>query len=163
MDPILLATDGSPAAEAATGEALKLAYALDAPVLAVAVAHVVVPGYAGYYGNAEIVVELQRVEKQHVAGLLASVEELAAAAGVGCETLALDGPAAAQICRTARAHDARFIVIGSHGWGGIGRLVHGSVSTAVLHEAPCPVYVVHAHDVQKTPAAVRAVEEQVAR
>jgi nucleotide-binding universal stress UspA family protein len=161
MKPILLATDGSPAAEAATDEALRLARALDAPMLAVSVANVVVHGYAGYYGNAEIVVELHRDEKQHVARLLATVEELAAAAGVSCETHALEGPAAAQICRVAGDHDARFIVIGSHGWGSIGRLVHGSVSTDVLHEAPCPVHVVHARDAHDTAAPVGAMTEQV--
>jgi nucleotide-binding universal stress UspA family protein len=162
MNPILLATDGSPAAEAATDEALRLAHALDAPLLAVGVAHVVVPGYAGFYGYAEIVADMHRAEKQHVADLLARVEELAAAAGVACETAAFDGPVASQICRTARDHDARFIVIGSHGWGGINRLVHGSVSTDVLHQASCPVHVVHEHDAQDTVSPV-AGTEQVAR
>lgn len=159
MNPILLATDGSPAAEAATDEALRLAHALDAPVLAVAVVHVSVPGYAGFYGYAEIVADLHRAEKQHVADILARVEELASAAGVPCETAAGDGPVAAQICRMAREHSARFIVIGSHGWGGLNRLVHGSVSTDVLHQASCPVLVVHEHDVQNTTAAVTAVEQ----
>lgn len=159
MNPILLATDGSPAAEAATDEALRLAQALEAPVLAVAVAHVSVPGYAGFYGYAEIVADLHRAEKQHVADLLTRVEELAAAAGVPCETAAYDGPVAAQICRTAREHNVRLIVIGSHGWGGINRLVHGSVSTDVLHQASCPVLVVHEHDVQEAVALVPAAEQ----
>jgi nucleotide-binding universal stress UspA family protein len=33
------------------------------------------------------------------------------------------------------------VVIGSHGWGAIRRLVFGSVSSALLHHAPCPVLV----------------------
>jgi nucleotide-binding universal stress UspA family protein len=35
------------------------------------------------------------------------------------------------------------IVIGAHGWGSFRRLWHGSVSMTVLHEAHCPVLVVH--------------------
>jgi len=33
-------------------------------------------------------------------------------------------------------------VIGAHGWGAFGRIWHGSVSMAVLHEAHCPVLIV---------------------
>jgi nucleotide-binding universal stress UspA family protein len=37
---------------------------------------------------------------------------------------------------------ADVIVLGAHGWGALKRIVFGSVSTAVLHSAPCPVMVV---------------------
>ena len=50
MKPILLATDGSSSADAATREAIDLAHAFGAPLLVVSVAHTVVPPYAGYYG-----------------------------------------------------------------------------------------------------------------
>jgi len=33
------------------------------------------------------------------------------------------------------------IVIGAHGWGAFRRVVFGSVSLGVLHDAPCPVLV----------------------
>jgi nucleotide-binding universal stress UspA family protein len=46
------------------------------------------------------------------------------------------------IAQTATNCDASLIVVGSHGWGPIRRLVFGSVSTALLHHAPCPVLVV---------------------
>jgi hypothetical protein len=39
----------------------------------------------------------------------------------------------------------RLIVVGSHGWGALRRLVFGSVSTALLHEAPRPVLVARHH------------------
>lgn len=144
MKPILLATDGSPSAQAATDEAFALAGALGAPVVGVCVAHVTLPAYAGYYGYGEIAYEMQMTEKAHVQEVLSQLRDSAAEAGVTCTTVGLDGPAAAAICHEARERDARMIVIGSHGWGRAGRLLHGSVSTAVLHEAPCPVYVVHA-------------------
>src|SRR5437764_2929481 len=45
MKPIVLATDGSPSAAEATLTAVELAKALGAPLVAVSVEHVVVPGY----------------------------------------------------------------------------------------------------------------------
>jgi nucleotide-binding universal stress UspA family protein len=53
MKPILLATDGSPSAEAATQEAIDLAQAFSAPLVVVSVVHPAVPPYAGYYGYPE--------------------------------------------------------------------------------------------------------------
>jgi nucleotide-binding universal stress UspA family protein len=143
MKPIVLATDGSPSAEAATCEAFDLALALEAPLLVVSVAHTVLPAYGGYYGYGAIAADLHEAEAVHVKQILAEVEERALSAGITCETLGLDGPAAEEICRAAKAHDARMIVIGAHGWGTIGRFLHGSVSTYVLHHADCPVLVVH--------------------
>ena len=45
MKPILLATDGSPSAEAATAEALALARSLDVPLVVASVAHETTPMY----------------------------------------------------------------------------------------------------------------------
>ena len=143
MQPILLATDGSPSAEAATQEAIDLAQAFGAPLVIVSVAHLAVAPYGGYYGYPEVIADLHDGEVQRVAKVLAEVKERAFTAGLTCQTVALDGPASAEICRVARECKPRLIVIGAHGWGRIGRLLHGSVSTDVLHEAPCPVLVVH--------------------
>lgn len=51
------------------------------------------------------------------------------------------GPAAAVL---AAAHDAALIVVGSRGRGTAGSALLGSVSSAVLRQAPCPVVVVPA-------------------
>ena len=143
MKPILLATDGSPSAEAATQEAIDLAQAFDAPLVVVSVVHLAVPSYGGYYGYPEVIADLHASEVERVGKLLAEVKDSALTAGLTCETVALDGPAASEICRVAEARNPRLIVIGAHGWGRIGRLLHGSVSTDVLTRAPCPVLVVH--------------------
>jgi nucleotide-binding universal stress UspA family protein len=42
--------------------------------------------------------------------------------------------------------EASMIVVGSQGMGGLGRLLLGSVSTALLHHAHCPVAVVHSDE-----------------
>ena len=145
--PILLATDGSPSAEAAQKEAFELAQRLDVPLVVVSVAHAAVPavGYAGY-GYSNIVVELTEAERHRVSALLSSVAETAEAAGVHCSTVAVDGFAAEEICRKASEYEAQLIVVGSHGWGAARRFLSGSVSTALVHSAPCPVLVVRPHE-----------------
>jgi nucleotide-binding universal stress UspA family protein len=141
MKPIVLATDGSPSAAEATLHAVELAKALETPIVAVAVEHVAVPAY-GYYGYADLVAEMTKIEKTHVDETLAQVKAVAAEAGVPCDVIHAEGPVAEAICSAAGKCDAQMIVIGAHGWGPLRRLWHGSVSMAVLHEATCPVFVV---------------------
>lgn len=142
MQPILLATDGSPSAEAATREAFDLARRLELPLLVVSVSQEPTAAY-GYYGYAEVAGQLRKARLAHIGTLLATLDERAAEAEIPCETLALEGFVGERICDAAREHHARLIVIGAHGWGPVGRLLHGSVSTYVLHHAPVPVLIVH--------------------
>lgn len=147
MRPVMLATDGSASAEAATEEAIELARAFEAPLLAVTVAHAAVPTYGGgYIGYGDLVAELRKAEAEHVEEVLARTKARAAAAGVECDTVALDGFPGEEICQEAAAREPRLLVVGAHGWGRFGRLVHGSVSTHVLHHAPCPVLVVRGEE-----------------
>jgi nucleotide-binding universal stress UspA family protein len=141
--PILFATDGSPSAQEAQKEAFELAERFDAPLLVVSVAHMAVPavGYAAY-GYSNVVAELGEAEHKRVKELLASVAETAEAEGVHCSTVAADGLAVEAISKVAREYDAQLIVVGSHGWGAARRLLSGSVSTGLVHSAPCPVLVV---------------------
>lgn len=154
MKPIVLATDGSPSAAEATLHAVELARALDAPLVAVAVEHVEIPSY-GYYGYADLVTEMTKIEKAHVDETLTQAQAVAAEAGVSCSIVHAVGLAADAICAAAKKHDAQMIVIGAHGWGTLGRLWHGSVSMAVLHGAHCPVLVVRGGaDLLLEPAAI---------
>jgi nucleotide-binding universal stress UspA family protein len=50
-----------------------------------------------------------------------------------------EGPAIACIRRELRLLDADLAVVGTHGHGRASGIVSGSVSTALLHDAPCPV------------------------
>jgi nucleotide-binding universal stress UspA family protein len=145
MKPIMLATDGSPSAEAATREAIDLAQKLGAPLLVASVEHVSAPAY-GYYGYAEIVSEMRTVEHERVEKLLEIVHDRAVNKGVECESLPLEGLPAKCLCDVATTHEVRLLIIGAHGWNRVGRLIHGSVSTYVLHHAPVPVLVVHGDD-----------------
>lgn len=156
MKPIMLATDGSPSAAGATREAIDLARQLGVPLLAVSVEHQPVPSY-GYYGYAEVVAEMHKAEHERIEQLLEDVRERAAEAGVACETLPLEGLPASTLCEAAAEHDVRMVIVGAHGWGRIGRLIHGSVSTYVLHHGPVPVLVVHGEDDAVVEAAAKTV------
>jgi nucleotide-binding universal stress UspA family protein len=141
--PILFATDGSPSAAEAQPKAIELALLLGAPLVVVSVAHFALPavGYAGY-GYSNVVSQLTAAEHKRLDKLLAEVAETAKAAGVRCFTFAADGVVVDEICRIADEQDAQMIVVGSHGWGATRRLLSGSVSTGLIHQAPCPVLVV---------------------
>lgn len=146
--PILFATDGSPSAHEAQKEALELAQRLDAPLLVVSVGHPAIPavGYSAY-GYSNVVAELTEAEHHRVKELLARVATTAGAANVPCSTVSADGVAVDEICRIAGERHAQLIVVGSHGWGAARRLFSGSVSTGLVHSAPCPVLVVRGGEI----------------
>jgi nucleotide-binding universal stress UspA family protein len=152
--PILLATDGSPSAGEAQRQAFDLAKVSGAPLLVVSVSHTTLPavGY-GAYGYAEVVTELSHAEHMRLGALLATVAEAAADEGIDCTTIEADGPIVEQISRIAAEHQAQLVVVGSHGWGAARRLLSGSVSTGLVHSAPCPVLVVRRTDSAQQRAA----------
>lgn len=143
MNTIVLATDGSPAAREATGEAIRLTMELNARLVIVGVEHVAVPAY-GYYGYGDIYLELIAGEHAHVQRVLADAGQQADDAGLEFELEARNGDVVEAICEIARREDARMIVVGSHGWNALRRAVFGSVSAGLLHTAQCPVVVVRA-------------------
>ena len=141
--PILFATDGSPSAAEAQKNAFELALRLAAPLLVVSVAHPALPavGYSAY-GYSNVVAEVRDAERKRVEELVAAIAEAAEAEGVYCTTVTLDGQIVDEICRKASEYEAQLIVVGSHGWGTARRFLSGSVSTGLVHSAPCPVLVV---------------------
>lgn len=141
--PILFATDGSPSAAEAQRDAFDLARLLDAPLLVVSVAHATLPavGYSGY-GYSDVVARLTEAERGRVENVVDAVAAEATAAELPCFTVVTDGAVVDEICRVAGDRGARLIVVGSHGWGAARRLFSGSVSTGLVHSAPCPVLVV---------------------
>ncbi len=160
MQPILLATDGSPSADEARAQAIELARLTGSPLAVVSVQHMTAPAYgAGYgYATGELYVELAKTERQRVDAVLADAKQAAADAGVACETIVGQGNAVEEICRVARELEPRLLVVGAHGWGFVQRIVYGSVSTGLLHHAPCSILVVPApeavaHDAGRKAAA----------
>ena len=165
MKPILLATDGSATAVAATAEAIRLALADGAPLLVVTVWEVpyTAPNSTVAmfpdFGAVPFVphAELARERAETVAGEAA---RQARESALEVETVVPCGPAVDEICGIAERRQARLIVIGSHGWGRIRGALLGSVSAGVLHHAQCPVMVVPARSRRK--ANTTATRERVA-
>ena len=125
IETILLATDTSPASEAATATAIGLACGLGARLLVLSV----LPGAPAAVRSARQLA-LERI--------VAS----ARAAGATSEELLWEGDPGETILEAARAEAADLIVVGTHGRGPVGRLFLGSVSDHVVRHARCPVTVV---------------------
>lgn len=149
MNTILLATDGSVSARAATHEAIELAKATGWPLHILTVWDLpTVAGY-GYVPGAYVPVqELSEAEEEHAGEVVEKAVQTAAEAGVTATSSICKGYAAEEICNAAETLDVALIIMGAHGWGAFKRLVFGSVSTGVLHHATCPVLVVRADDSQ---------------
>jgi nucleotide-binding universal stress UspA family protein len=137
---ILLATDGSPSAAKAVEEAVLLGRATGWPLTIVTAWHLPATGFA--YDPLVAVPEAIDSVRISARKALDAAAATARAAGIEPDVELLEGAPADQICELAERCDATLVVIGSHGWGPVHRLLFGSVSAAVLHHAPCPVLVV---------------------
>jgi nucleotide-binding universal stress UspA family protein len=140
MNTIVLATDGSPSAARAAETAIELARATGAPLRVVTAW--TIPASAFGYAPLTAVPEVADAERAKAEEAAAGAVRKAAAAGVEAAGDVREGFAVDEICEAAREANASFVVVGAHGWGALKRLVAGSVSTGVLHRAPCPVLVV---------------------
>jgi nucleotide-binding universal stress UspA family protein len=66
------------------------------------------------------------------------------------ETATFEGDARAVIVDEARKWSADLIVLGSHGYSGIKRLLLGSVASSVVSHAPCSVEIVRRKQTKKS-------------
>jgi nucleotide-binding universal stress UspA family protein len=143
---IVVGTDGSPSAHAAVDTAGEIARQTED-----ATVHVV----SGYHPLAAA--ELTRLVHDlpdEFAGTVSSdstglvvVDEAARrlrSVGIDSVTHAVPTSGAEAILDVAEEVDADLIVVGAHGYGVGQRLLHGSVSTKIVHHAPCSVLVVRA-------------------
>jgi nucleotide-binding universal stress UspA family protein len=151
MKPVLLATDGSPAAEQATEQAIELAKLLDTELVVVTAWTIpyTAIGLAPPPINGELVTLCKDEARKVASETAARAEE----AGIETRTLVMRGSPVEEICLAAERYAPRFLVMGSHGWGIFRRAVFGSVSAGVLHRAKCPVLVVRPDPVEVMPAS----------
>jgi nucleotide-binding universal stress UspA family protein len=140
---LLVATDFSPQTRKLLQVARRLGAALSAQVWLV---HAMTPAPGvrdygagerrdGHEGEAD-----SRNEQRLVREAAASLRE----AGIAATGLTVEGPPAKEILAQAKALDADMIIVGSHGFGAVFRLLLGSVSEKVLEKAACPVLIVPA-------------------
>ncbi len=153
MDTIVVATDGSRAGSQALAEAIDLARALARRLLIVTIWRPLQGDFGLPYTGLPVASELVAAESEHAELTLAEAKAAAERAGLEVETVLRSGDPATEICRLAEAEHATLLVIGSHGHGVMLTVLLGSVSSAVLQRATCPVVVVRAPDeAQETPA-----------
>ena len=127
---ILVPLDGSPLAAGALPYAVTLARQSGARLLLVRASLVRLPPPPDTY-EARLVAD-EGAYLERTAGLLREQ-------GVDVETALRFADPAEAIVEEARARGADLIAMTSRGHGGLGRLVFGSVATAVVERAPAPV------------------------
>jgi nucleotide-binding universal stress UspA family protein len=159
MNPILLATDGSPTAENATETAIRYAKALGAPLLIISVWDVTYEPIGIAYGP--VIPDLDHVGHEQAQKVVDAAAAKAQTAGVEYETLIRRGTPVQQICAIAEEREPELIVLGSHGWGTFKRALFGSVSTGVLHHAKQTVAVVPSADAAESDRIEPRVEARV--
>jgi nucleotide-binding universal stress UspA family protein len=133
---ILLATDLSPASDAATSKAIEMARDLGAHLLIISVIDPAVRGVPG--GRVE------RMDQRRAAREFAAQAAVVRGrqAGVTVNFLVWEGEPGPAIVEAATAEDADLVIVGSHGRGRVGRFLIGSVSDHVIRHATAPVLVV---------------------
>jgi nucleotide-binding universal stress UspA family protein len=136
---IVVGHDGSPGATGALDVALQLASDLRAPVIVLrAWSLVTAPQPAGWtFGYAPSVDEL--AEAVHAALVADTQRQVAAHPEVEVTCRAYHAGPAASLIRASR--EARMLVVGARGLGGLRELVLGSVSDQCVRHAHCPVLV----------------------
>lgn len=147
MKRLLIATDGSPASEAAVEQGLQLAHELGAAVMFVHVK----PSPPTLLGKPHYRRKLQ-VENAEARDVLERAMSQADQRGVAADWELLEGDPGKEILRLAKARGADLIVVGSRGLGTVAGSLRGSVSRTVLHEADLPVLVARAGTIVHHPS-----------
>lgn len=135
-DDILLASDGSDAADAAADHAVRLAEAFDATLHVVYVLDVAEPSL-DVDDSAEHP-ELQARRER----ALEDPADRAERAGVTVQTVGVRGSPSDALVGYAREEDVDLVVTGTHGRSGLDRIIVGSVAEHVVRNAPAPVVTV---------------------
>jgi len=127
-DRILVPTDGSRSAEAAARHGVVLAKAFDASLHVISVV-------AGRERG-------EQLSEPQARDAVARVEALVEDAGVGCRSTVEHGRPHEAILSYASATDVDLVVMGTHGRGGLSRLLVGSVADRVIRSSDDPVVAV---------------------
>lgn len=148
---VLIPTDFSPTADAATRWGVALAARLGARVtlLNVYSSGVVALPDAVYAPTEE---ELRALEDKATAELREVCARLSRP-GLALDCVAVAGLPSDEIVAVARQRGADLIVMGTHGRRGVSHLLLGSVAERVVRTAPCPVLTVGHHATHAAEAA----------
>lgn len=137
LETILLATDGSPASEGASEEAIDLAVQVEARLLVISVL-----GASSRPSEASAEGGSQADSRDSLTSKAQAIVQRAKASGADATFLVWEGDPGPAIVAAADAENVDLIVVGSHGRSGVTRFLIGSVSDHVVRHAHCPVMVV---------------------
>jgi len=154
-DRILVPTDGSTGVERAVEHAVGLAEEHEATVQALYVVNAATFGGLPMETSWEGISSVLRDEGHEA---VERVEEIAEKHGVEVETRIVEGMPSRTICEHAASESCDLIVMGTHGRGGIDRLLMGSVTERVVRTAEPPVLTVNMTDDESAEEA--AAEER---
>lgn len=147
---ILLATDGSPSAEAGLDCLMRFPFPKDSEItlLAVIDRDAFEKEDAGDLDDEQetSLKETEEAVEKEATELLAREAARLGAAGRSAATDLRIGHPAEEIVRAAEQLDSDCVIVGSHGMSGIKRFLLGSVSDHVLQYAPCSVLIVKRPD-----------------
>jgi nucleotide-binding universal stress UspA family protein len=151
---LLVPLDGSPLAESALPSACALGRTLGATVVLVRVEPFATAGMPDY----GYVSDLSAVDAEAVARAEAYLERVRSRlpGGVRTELVVLRGFPAATLEQFARQEDVDLVVMATHAYGGLRRLVAGSVADQLIRQG-LPVYLMHGGSCSTPVAAAGAV------
>ena len=135
---ILLATDFSPASEAALPHALIIAGHYGSKLY---VAHVISPEFRDLLPSdttATMIQHARELTEQKLEPLLSAVRQK----GISCQPLIGEGAIWDVLLDMIQQNAIDLIVVGTHGRRGLSKLLLGSVAEEVFRMAPCPVLTV---------------------
>lgn len=136
---LLVPLDGSELSERALVMAGDLAESLNATMI---LARVVPPPVAGRSYAPHLLEQLQEAHTKEAQQYVDAIARRARNDRLTVETRVPAGDVATTLIRLAQQEDCDLIVMGSHGMGGLGWHVFGSVAQKVLHGSTVPVLVV---------------------
>lgn len=148
---VLVGIDGSESSQKALQQALRLVRQDETSYVLLAVEEPVVmtsaspiPGVLGASGAIawQEESELIQIQKQRLEQALQTAETLCQQAGATCSCRSEIGSPKLTICEVAQQENCDLIVVGSHGYQGLQRILMGSVSDHVVRHAHCAVLVV---------------------
>ncbi len=148
---VTVATDGSPNAGAALDAAIDLARHYDGSLTVLAIA----PLPPVYVSTTEpyVPAAVPQSEIGHYREIVEAAVHRAEEAGVSNVTgLCDEGVVVDEILAHLERHPADLLVVGSRGLSTARRILLGSVSTALINRAPCPVLVVRTPATKPAPS-----------
>ncbi|KAI5066028.1 hypothetical protein GOP47_0018652 [Adiantum capillus-veneris] len=96
----------------------------------------------GYVLSSEMIISMERAQEREINAFMSKAMELCKEKQVNSEKYVVPGDARDVICEVVEKLHANVLVVGSHGYGAVKRVLLGSVSDYCAHRVKCPVVIV---------------------